>query len=97
MFLALKTSMSFRLLSCACSENQAHGCPIRTARDSAGCLRGGQFRGVEAIYFTGHGQRGAVIIVEISDASKIPSIAELWFLTFNAIVELKIVKTPDDL
>ena len=41
--------------------------------------------------------RVAVIIVEISDASKIPSIAELWFLTFNAIVELKIVKTPDDL
>jgi hypothetical protein len=89
--------MSFRLLSGACSENQGHGCPIRTARDSAGGLRGGQFRGVEAIYFTGHGQRGAVIIVEISDASKIPSIAELWFLTFNAIVELNIVKTPDDL
>jgi hypothetical protein len=52
----------------------------------------------EAIYFTGqHGQRGAVMIVEISDPSKIPSIAEPWFLTFNAIVEFKVVMTPDDL
>jgi len=38
---------------------------------------------VEAIYFTGHGQRGAVIIVEISDASKIPSIAELMVSNFQ--------------
>ncbi|HXM47424.1 MAG TPA: hypothetical protein VN956_06110 [Pyrinomonadaceae bacterium] len=52
----------------------------------------------EAIYFTGqHGQRGAVMIVEISDPSKIPSVAEPWFLTFNAIVEFKFVMTQDDL
>jgi hypothetical protein len=63
MFLALKNFHEFRLLSCTCSENQAHGCPIRTARGSAGCLRGEQFRGVEAIYFTGHGQRGVAVII----------------------------------
>jgi hypothetical protein len=52
----------------------------------------------EAVYFTEqHGQRGAVMIVEMSDASKIPALAEPWFLTFNANVEFRVVMTPDDL
>jgi len=52
----------------------------------------------EAIYFTEqHGQRSAVMIVEISNPSKIPALAEPWFLTFNANVEFRIVMTPDDL
>jgi hypothetical protein len=52
----------------------------------------------EAIYFTGqHGQRGAVMIVDISDPSQIPSVAELWFLTFNSIVEFKFVMASEDL
>ena len=52
----------------------------------------------EAIYFTEqNGQRGAVLIVELADPSKIPSLAEPWFLTFEADVEFRIAMTPDDL
>jgi len=52
----------------------------------------------EAVYFTEqHGQRGAIMIVEMSDPSKIPTLAEPWFLTFNATVEFRVVMTPDDL
>ena len=48
----------------------------------------------EAVYFTEHnGQRGAVIIVNLPDASKIPALAEPWFLTFQADVELRIAMT----
>ena len=52
----------------------------------------------EAIYFTDHdGQRGAVAVIEVSDASKIPALCEPWFLTFEAKVETRIAMTPDDL
>jgi hypothetical protein len=44
-----------------------------------------------------HGQRSLVMIVEMSDPSKIPTLAEPWFLTFNANVEFRVVMTPDDL
>jgi len=44
-----------------------------------------------------HGQRGAIMIVEMADPSKIPALAEPWFLTFNASVEFRVVMTPDDL
>jgi hypothetical protein len=52
----------------------------------------------EAVYFTEKdGKRAAVMVVELPDPSKIPSLAEPWFLTFEASVELRIVMTPDDL
>jgi hypothetical protein len=52
----------------------------------------------EAAYFTEqNGQRGAVLVVEMADASKIPALAEPWFLTFQADVEFRIAMTPDDL
>ena len=52
----------------------------------------------EAVYFTEqHGHRGAIMIVEMSDPSKIPALAEPWFLVFNANVEFRVVMTPDDL
>jgi len=52
----------------------------------------------EAVYFTEqHGQRTALLIVDVEDPSKIPMLAEPWFLTFNANVELRIVMTPEDL
>ena len=52
----------------------------------------------EAVYFTEQdGQRSAVLIVEMADASKIPALAEPWFLTFNADVQFRVVMTPDDL
>lgn len=52
----------------------------------------------ESIYFTEiDGNRGAVMVVEVPDASAIPSISEPWFLNFEAICEFKIAMTPDDL
>jgi hypothetical protein len=52
----------------------------------------------EAVYFTEqHGKRGAVLIVNLPDDSKVPALAEPWFLTFQADVEIHIAMTPDDL
>ena len=52
----------------------------------------------EAVYFTEQdGKRGAVLVVDMPDASKIPALAEPWFLTFQADVEFRIAMTPDDL
>ena len=52
----------------------------------------------EAVYFTEQcGKRGAVLVVNMPDASSIPALAEPWFLTFQADVEFRIAMTPDDL
>jgi len=52
----------------------------------------------EAVYFTEWGgHRGAIMIVDVSDPSKIPSIAEPFFLSFNADVTFHVVTNPDDL
>jgi hypothetical protein len=52
----------------------------------------------EAVYFTEYnGRRGAIMVVNLEDASKIPAFAEPWFLTFNADVEFHAMMTPDDL
>ena len=50
----------------------------------------------KAVYFTEqNGQRGAVLIVDLPDPSKIPALAEPWFLTFQADVEFRVVMSPD--
>ena len=52
----------------------------------------------EAVYFTEQqGRRGAILIVDIADPSKIPAVCEPWFLSFNADVELRIVMSPEEL
>jgi hypothetical protein len=52
----------------------------------------------EAVYFTEqNGHRGAVIVVDMPDPSKIPALAEPWFLTFNADVQFRVAMTPEDL
>ena len=52
----------------------------------------------EAVYFTEYdGRRGAILIVDVADPSKIPALAEPWFLSFNAEVSLHAVMTPEDL
>jgi hypothetical protein len=52
----------------------------------------------EAAYFTEHhGARGAVLVVNVNNASDIPAIAEPWFLQFDADVEMRIAMTPEDL
>ncbi len=52
----------------------------------------------EAIYFTDqNGQRGAVMIIDIPDASKLPGFVEPWMLIFEADITLRPVMTLDDL
>ncbi len=52
----------------------------------------------EAVYFSERdGKRGAIMIVEVADASSVPSIAEPWFLTFDASVSFNIMMSPEDL
>jgi hypothetical protein len=52
----------------------------------------------EAAYFTEHhGKRGGTLAVQVNDASDIPRLAEPWFLTLNAEVELRIAMKPEDL
>lgn len=52
----------------------------------------------EAAYFTTiNGRRGGYLIVNLEDTSRIPSLAEPWFLHFNATVVLKPCMTPEDL
>ena len=52
----------------------------------------------EAVYFTEqNGQRGAVVVVDLPNPSKIPALAEPWYLSFNADCELRVVMTPEDL
>ena len=52
----------------------------------------------EAAYFSEHnGRRGATLVVKVNDSSEIPAIAEPWFLTFDAQVEMRIAMTPEDL
>jgi hypothetical protein len=52
----------------------------------------------EAAYFTEqNGHRGAILIVNVADASKIPALAEPWFLTFNADVQMRIAMSLEDL
>ena len=52
----------------------------------------------EAVYFSEHdGRRGATIVLDMADPSKIPALAEPFFLAFNADVKFRIAMTPDDL
>ena len=52
----------------------------------------------EAVYFTNYcGRRGAILIVDLPDPSKVPFIAEPWFLAFNAELDFHIVMNPADL
>ena len=52
----------------------------------------------EAAYFTTvNGQRGGYIVLQVSDASQIPAIAEPLFLWVKADIEFIPVMTPEDL
>jgi hypothetical protein len=52
----------------------------------------------EAVYFTEMGgKRTAVMVVDMPDPSKIPSLAEPFFLSFNSDVEFHPVMSPEDL
>lgn len=52
----------------------------------------------EAAYFTEYGgTRGGILVVDVADPSKVPSLSEPLFLSFNATVEFHIAMTPEDL
>jgi hypothetical protein len=52
----------------------------------------------EAAYFTEmEGTRGAVLIVDVADPSKVPMMAEPFFLNFNADCRFRICMSPADL
>lgn len=52
----------------------------------------------EAAYFTEmHGKRTVILLVDMEDPSRIPAIAEPWFLQFNADVEFHVVMSGEDL
>ena len=52
----------------------------------------------EAVYFTEFdGRRGAILVVDVADPSKVPALAEPWFLAFSADVSFHIVMSPEEL
>jgi hypothetical protein len=52
----------------------------------------------EAAYFTEYdGHRGGTLVVNVTDPSQVPALAEPWFLHFNAKLKLRIAMTPEDL
>lgn len=52
----------------------------------------------EAAYFTdSDGQRAGFIFFDMQDPSQIPAIAEPWFQSLNASIELHPAMIPDDL
>lgn len=52
----------------------------------------------EAVYFSERdGFRGAVLVVDVPEPSRIPALAEPFFLAFNASVKFRIAMTAEDL
>jgi hypothetical protein len=53
----------------------------------------------EAAYFMAdrNGRRCGVLIIDLAETSQIPALAEPWFLTFNAELEIQPVMLPQDL
>lgn len=53
---------------------------------------------VRQAYFTEQdGKRGGMLIVDVKDPSRAPSLSEPFFLHFNADCSFHIVMSPDDL
>jgi hypothetical protein len=52
----------------------------------------------EAVYFTEQdGKRAGILIVDVKEPSRVPSIAEPFFLHFNADCHFQIVMSSEDL
>jgi len=52
----------------------------------------------EVVYFSNRdGKRGGTMIVDVSEPSRVPGIAEPLFLAFDASVSFRIVMSPEDL
>lgn len=52
----------------------------------------------EVVYFTERdGMRGCVLVVDVSNATDIPRLAEPFFLNFNANCKFRVAMSPEDL
>jgi hypothetical protein len=52
----------------------------------------------DAVYFSEqNGKRSATLIVDVADGTRVPAIAEPWFLTFNADVQFHVLMSPEEL
>ncbi|CAM3481691.1 panthothenate synthetase [Polaromonas hydrogenivorans] len=52
----------------------------------------------QAAYFTEHdGTRGGIFLIDVQNASDVPSFAEPFFLNFQANCKFRIVMSPEDL
>ena len=52
----------------------------------------------EAAYFVAeNGKRTGIVVMDMSDVSQLPAIAEPWFLALNASIEVTPAMNPDDL
>ena len=52
----------------------------------------------EAVYFTEYeGHRDVILIADVENPSKVPGLAEPWFLLFDADVQFHIVMSPEQL
>jgi len=52
----------------------------------------------EAAYFIAeNGKRTAILVLDMSDSSQLPAIAEPWFLALNASIEVTPAMVPEDL
>lgn len=51
-----------------------------------------------AAYFSEQdGQRGAFLVVDVAEPSRIPALAEPFFVRFDANVKFRVCMTPEDL
>jgi hypothetical protein len=76
--------------------------PFNTAvRDGSAGAKMGRIleaqRPEAAYFFDDNGQRTGLLVVDLPDASGIPALAEPWFLTFEAKIELKVCMTLPEL
>jgi hypothetical protein len=52
----------------------------------------------EAVYFTEeNGTRGAVLVIDVAEPSRVPFFSEPFFLNFNADCRFRIVMSAEDL
>jgi hypothetical protein len=66
----------------------------------AGAILGGILEDIrpETVYFTElDGTRGAILIIDVQEPSRVPSFAEPFFLNFNANCRFRIVMSRADL
>ncbi len=52
----------------------------------------------EAVYFAAEaGMRTTIMVVDMTEASEIPAVAEPFFLAFDASIDIKPLMEPEDL